>query len=210
MVYDITGKRSFLELFRDAYLKGVAGVLAVFDMTRRSTLGDLARGSTAPCGKRGGSPSSPWGTSRTSTTGSRSGTKISTPSSVRGTSAPSGRPPRPGPTSRMRSSGSQAICCSPPASDSVLPFAPRVYSAVTETPPIFQRSRFDSIRHRSRQSTKTRVSPPFGGGAQTGTGLWIVDCGVGHNKGLNPMGPVPCPTHPLSRCEPAGLLSRRG
>ncbi len=42
LVYDITGKRTFLELFRDAYLKGVAGVLAVFDMTRRRTLIDLA------------------------------------------------------------------------------------------------------------------------------------------------------------------------
>lgn len=42
LVYDITGKRTFLELFRDAYLKGVAGVLAVFDMTRRRTLVDLA------------------------------------------------------------------------------------------------------------------------------------------------------------------------
>ena len=42
LVYDITGKRTFLELFRDAYLKGVAGVLAVFDMTRGRTLVDLA------------------------------------------------------------------------------------------------------------------------------------------------------------------------
>jgi len=42
LVYDITGKRTFLELFRDAYLKGVAGVFAVFDMTRRRTLTDLA------------------------------------------------------------------------------------------------------------------------------------------------------------------------
>ena len=42
VVYDMTGKRTFLELFRDAYLKGVAGVLAVFDMTRRITLRVLA------------------------------------------------------------------------------------------------------------------------------------------------------------------------
>jgi len=56
MVYDITGKRSFLELFRDAYLKGVAGVLAVFDMTRRSTLGDLAPWIDSALREAGGIP----------------------------------------------------------------------------------------------------------------------------------------------------------
>ena len=42
MILDIVGKRTFMQLFRDAYLKGAAGVLAVFDLTRRASLVELA------------------------------------------------------------------------------------------------------------------------------------------------------------------------
>ena len=42
VILDITGKRTFLDLFREAYFKGAAGVLAVFDVTRGRSLVDLA------------------------------------------------------------------------------------------------------------------------------------------------------------------------
>ncbi len=42
VILDITGKRTFLDLFQEAYFKGAAGVLAVFDLTRRRSLEDLA------------------------------------------------------------------------------------------------------------------------------------------------------------------------
>lgn len=42
MILDIVGKRTFMQLFRDAYLKGAAGILAVFDLTRRASLVELA------------------------------------------------------------------------------------------------------------------------------------------------------------------------
>ena len=42
VILDIVGKRTFMQLFRDAYLKGAAGILAVFDLTRRASLVDLA------------------------------------------------------------------------------------------------------------------------------------------------------------------------
>ena len=42
VILDIVGKRTFMQLFRDAYLKGAAGVLAVFDLTRRASLVELA------------------------------------------------------------------------------------------------------------------------------------------------------------------------
>ncbi len=38
MVSDIMGKRTFLDLFKDAYFHGTQGVLGVFDVTRRDTL----------------------------------------------------------------------------------------------------------------------------------------------------------------------------
>lgn len=41
VILDIMGKRTFLRLFEDAYLSGAAGVIAVFDLTRRSTLEEL-------------------------------------------------------------------------------------------------------------------------------------------------------------------------
>ena len=42
MILDIVGKRTFMQLFRDAYLKGAAGILAVFDLTRPASLVELA------------------------------------------------------------------------------------------------------------------------------------------------------------------------
>lgn len=41
MVSDIMGQRSFLDLFRDASFVGVQGILAVFDVTRRTSLDAL-------------------------------------------------------------------------------------------------------------------------------------------------------------------------
>ena len=41
MISDIMGKRTFLDLFADAYFQGTQGVLAVFDVTRKSTLSAL-------------------------------------------------------------------------------------------------------------------------------------------------------------------------
>ena len=41
MVLDIMGKRTFLQLFKDAYFNGAKGILAVFDMTRKASLRDL-------------------------------------------------------------------------------------------------------------------------------------------------------------------------
>jgi len=41
VILDIMGKRTFMQLFKDAYFSGARGVLAVFDMTRKSTLKDL-------------------------------------------------------------------------------------------------------------------------------------------------------------------------
>ena len=37
-ILDIMGKRTFLDLFQDAYFHGAGGILAVADLTRRSTL----------------------------------------------------------------------------------------------------------------------------------------------------------------------------
>ena len=41
MILDIMGKRTFLQLFKDAYFSGARGILAVFDMTRKTSLRDL-------------------------------------------------------------------------------------------------------------------------------------------------------------------------
>jgi GTPase SAR1 family protein len=41
VILDIIGKRTFMQLFKDAYFSGARGVLAVFDVTRKSTLRDL-------------------------------------------------------------------------------------------------------------------------------------------------------------------------
>ena len=41
VILDIMGKRTFMQLFKDAYFSGARGILAVFDMTRRSSLKDL-------------------------------------------------------------------------------------------------------------------------------------------------------------------------
>ncbi len=41
VVLDIMGKRTFLQVFEDAYLSGAAGVVAVFDLTHRDTLREL-------------------------------------------------------------------------------------------------------------------------------------------------------------------------
>jgi GTPase SAR1 family protein len=41
IVFDILGKRTFLHLFRDAYVRGAAGALAVFDLTDPRTLRNL-------------------------------------------------------------------------------------------------------------------------------------------------------------------------
>ncbi len=41
VILDITGKRTFMQMFREAYFRGAAGVLAVFDVTRRETLSEL-------------------------------------------------------------------------------------------------------------------------------------------------------------------------
>jgi len=41
MILDIMGKRTFLQLFKDAYFNGAKGILAVFDTTRKASLKDL-------------------------------------------------------------------------------------------------------------------------------------------------------------------------
>ncbi len=41
VIWDITGRREFRELLKEAYFRGAKGVVAVADMTRRSTLDDL-------------------------------------------------------------------------------------------------------------------------------------------------------------------------
>ncbi len=41
VILDIAGRRAFLDLFRDAYFSGAAGVLAVFDLTHRDSLTGL-------------------------------------------------------------------------------------------------------------------------------------------------------------------------
>ncbi|TLZ68620.1 MAG: hypothetical protein E6K12_00795 [Methanobacteriota archaeon] len=43
MILDIMGKRTFLQLFKEAYFHGAKGVLAVFDMTRAASLRDLSK-----------------------------------------------------------------------------------------------------------------------------------------------------------------------
>ena len=43
MILDIMGKRTFLQLFKEAYFHGAKGVLAVFDTTRGGSLNDLAK-----------------------------------------------------------------------------------------------------------------------------------------------------------------------
>jgi len=40
-VWDIMGQQAFLELLKDAYFTGAHGILAVADMTRKATLGNL-------------------------------------------------------------------------------------------------------------------------------------------------------------------------
>src|SRR5207247_389808 len=55
MILDIMGKRTFLQLFKEAYFHGAKGVLAVFDVTRAQSLRDLTkwidgvRDSVGPC-----------------------------------------------------------------------------------------------------------------------------------------------------------------
>ncbi|MGQ0797019.1 MAG: Rab family GTPase [Methanobacteriota archaeon] len=41
MILDIMGKRTFLQLFKDAYFNGAKGILAVFDTTRKASVKDL-------------------------------------------------------------------------------------------------------------------------------------------------------------------------
>ena len=43
MILDIMGKRTFLQLFKEAYFHGAKGILAVFDVTRRNSLQDLTK-----------------------------------------------------------------------------------------------------------------------------------------------------------------------
>jgi small GTP-binding protein len=43
MILDIMGKRTFLQLFKEAYFHGAKGVLAVFDTTRAQSLRDLTK-----------------------------------------------------------------------------------------------------------------------------------------------------------------------
>ena len=59
VILDIIGRRTFMQLFQDAYFSGARGVIAVFDLTRKTTLRELPPGSTA-CGRpSGGCLSSP-------------------------------------------------------------------------------------------------------------------------------------------------------
>jgi len=41
MIWDIMGRRDFMDIFKDAYSKQTAGIVAVFDLTRPSTLDSL-------------------------------------------------------------------------------------------------------------------------------------------------------------------------
>ncbi len=43
MILDIMGKRTFLQLFKEAYFHGAKGILAVFDVTKKATLRDLTK-----------------------------------------------------------------------------------------------------------------------------------------------------------------------
>ncbi len=43
MILDIMGKRTFLQLFKEAYFHGAKGILAVFDVTRKASLADLTK-----------------------------------------------------------------------------------------------------------------------------------------------------------------------
>lgn len=43
MILDIMGKRTFLQLFKEAYFHGAKGILAVFDVTKKATLDDLTK-----------------------------------------------------------------------------------------------------------------------------------------------------------------------
>ncbi len=43
MILDIMGKRTFLQLFKEAYFHGAKGILAVFDVTRDASLRDLTK-----------------------------------------------------------------------------------------------------------------------------------------------------------------------
>ncbi len=41
VILDIMGKRTFMQLFKDAYFNGARGIIAVFDLTRTATLRNL-------------------------------------------------------------------------------------------------------------------------------------------------------------------------
>ena len=41
VILDIIGRRTFMQLFQDAYFSGARGVIAVFDLTRKTTLREL-------------------------------------------------------------------------------------------------------------------------------------------------------------------------
>ena len=43
MILDIMGKRTFLQLFKEAYFHGAKGILAVFDVTKKQSLRDLTK-----------------------------------------------------------------------------------------------------------------------------------------------------------------------
>jgi small GTP-binding protein len=43
VILDIMGKRTFLQLFKEAYFHGAKGILAVFDVTRKASLQDLTK-----------------------------------------------------------------------------------------------------------------------------------------------------------------------
>lgn len=43
VILDIMGKRTFLQLFKEAYFHGAKGILAVFDVTKKASLRDLTK-----------------------------------------------------------------------------------------------------------------------------------------------------------------------
>src|SRR6267143_29347 len=107
LIWDFMGQEGFRDLLKDAYFDGARGILAVADVTRRSTLEALGPWIETVRSVAGNIPSSWRQTSPISAARLPIRTKSCRGSPRRTVRRSSGRRPRPGPMWRRRSGGSR-------------------------------------------------------------------------------------------------------